>query len=238
MAKMAALAFSCSPRSPKGATGLVLGAFLDGFREGGGNVEVLQPYRMNIAPCNGCFACWTKTPGKCVIEDDMVSVNERLNAADLVVFTTPVYHYTMSEGMKRLVERTMPLLDPEVKSGADGRAHHARLGRRDQRAVLIATCGFPEPEVFDGLRRTFADICHMMEWSLVGEVLRTEAGLLFSKDARAMESAAGYLMMVRKAGRTVAEGGVIDPQYRRYLEGELLPLDDYYRLVNGWFTKK
>jgi hypothetical protein len=237
MAKMAALAFSCSPRSPNGATEMVLGAFLDGFREGGGMVDVLRPYRMNIAPCKGCFACWTKTPRKCAIQDDMAGINARLNEVDTVIFATPVYHYTMSEGMKRLAERTMPLLDPEVKPGADGRAHHARLGRRDQRAVLITACGVPELGVFDGLRRTFADICNMLEWTLVGEVLRTESGLLFSKDARALDSAAGYLMMVRKAGRTVAEGGVIEPQYRRYLEGDLLPREDYYRLVNGWFVR-
>jgi hypothetical protein len=238
MTRMTALAFSCSPRGPKGSTGLLLSAFLEGFREGGGSIEPIEPYQMNIAPCKGCFSCWTKTPGKCATEDEMAAVNRRLNEADAVIFATPVYHYTMSEGMKRLIERTMPLLDPEVKPGADGRAHHARIGRRDQRAVLISTCGFPELEVFDGLRRTFSDICHMMEWSPVGEILRTESGLLFSKDGRAKESAAGYLMMVRKAGRTVAEGGVIEPQFRRYLEGDLLPLDEYYKLVNGWFSKK
>ena len=237
MAKMTALAFSCSPRGPKGATAKVLEAFLEGFREGGGIIEVINPYQMNIAPCSGCFSCWTKTPGKCRIEDDMTLINSRLNEVDAVVFATPVYHYTMSEGMKRLVERTMPLLDPEVRPGPDGRARHARLGRRDQRAVLISTCGFPELEVFDGLRRSFSDICRMMEWSMAGEVLRTGSGLLFSGDPRARESAEGYLMMVRKAGRTVADGGLIEPQYRRYLEGDLLPRDEYYRLVNNWFVK-
>jgi len=238
MTGLTALAFSCSPRGSKGSTGLVLGAFLDGFREGGGGIELIYPYQRNIAPCKGCFSCWTKTPGKCAADDDMGAINRRLDEVDAVIFATPVYHYTMSEGMKRLVERTMPLLEPEVRPGPDGRARHARSGRRDQRAVLIATCGFPELEVFDGLRRTFADICHMMEWSSAGEILRTESGLLFSRDPRAGESAEGYLMMVRKAGRTVAGGGLIEPQYRRYLEGDLLPRDDYYRLVNGWFTKR
>ena len=237
MGGMTALAFSCSPRSAKGSTETVLGAFLDGFREGGGSFEVLHPYQMDIAPCKGCFACWTKNPGKCALEDAMGDVLDRLQRVDTVVFATPVYHYTMSEGMKRLVERTMPLLEPKVRPGPDGRARHARVGRHDQRAVLVATCGFPEIEVFDGLRRTFSDICGMMEWKLAGEVLRTESGMLFSKDRRAQESAAGYLMMVRKAGRTVAEGAVIEKQHRDHLEGDLLPRDEYYRRVNDWFVK-
>ena len=68
-------------------------------------------------------------------------------------------------------------------------------------------------------------------------MLRTESGLLFSKDRRAQESAAGYLMMVRKAGRTVAEGGILEKQFRYHLEGDILPRDEYYRLVNEWFVK-
>jgi len=167
----------------------------------------------------------------------MAGINARLEGVDAVIFATPVYHYTMSEGMKRLIERTMPLLEPRVSRGPDGRARHARIGRHDQRAVLLAACGFPEPGVFDGLRRTFTDICSMMDWSLAGEVLRTEAGLLFSGDPRARESAAGYLLMVHNAGKRVAAGEIIEPHYRSYLEEDLLPRDDYYRLVNGWFEK-
>lgn len=230
-----ALAFSCSPRGEKGATGLLLGSFLEGYREAGGEALVLDPYRMNIDPCRGCFKCWTSTPGKCVIEDDMKGVLERMQEADVVVFATPVYHFTMSEGMKRVLERTMPLLEPRVSLGPDGKAMHARIGPHGQRAVLLAACGFPEMEVFVPLRATFAAICKMMEWRQAGEVLRTMSGLLLSRDQRARESAKGYLRMVKTTGARMAGGRDIDAQYRSYLEQELLPLEEYYRLVNEWF---
>jgi multimeric flavodoxin WrbA len=230
-----ALAFSCSPRGEKGATELVLGAFLQGYREGGGEAMVINPYRMNIAPCRGCFRCWTKTPGKCAIEDDMEGILEEMQSVDAVIFATPVYHFAMSEGMKRLVERTMPLLEPKLSVGPDGRAAHARIGPRGQRAVLVAACGFPEPEVFDQLRATFAQICRMMEWRICGEVLRTMAGLLLSKDPRARESSAGYLRMVGNTGRMFSRGKALDAQYRSYLEQELLPKEEFLRLVNEWF---
>jgi hypothetical protein len=230
-----ALAFSCSPRAEKGATELLLGAFLRGYREGGGKAMVINPYRMNIAPCKGCFSCWTKTPGKCVIGDDMKEILEDLQAADAVVFATPVYYYTMSEGMKRLVERTMPLLEPKLSAGTDGRTTHQRIGPRGQRAVLLATCGFPEQDVFDPLRATFERICRMMEWRPCGEVLRTMSGLLLSRDMRARESSAGYLKMVEGAGRMFSGGRSIDGSYRGYLEQDLLPKEEFLRLVNEWF---
>jgi hypothetical protein len=211
---------------------------LQGYREGGGEAMVINPYKMNIAPCKGCFGCWTRTPGKCAIEDDMKGILDEIQAADEVVFATPVYHYTMSEGMKRLVERTMPLLEPKLSVGTDGKATHARIGHRSQRAVLLATCGFPEHEVFEPLVATFAQICRMMEWRPSGEVLRTMSGLLLSKDQRAQESSAGYLRMVTNAGRMFSGGKPLDARYRSYLEQELLPKEEFLRLVNEWWQTK
>lgn len=32
--------------------------------------------------CIGCFGCWLKTPGRCVIKDDFQTMGERLAASD------------------------------------------------------------------------------------------------------------------------------------------------------------
>lgn len=232
---MRALAVSGSPRAEKGATEIVLSAFVQGYREGGGLAKVINPYRMNIAPCSGCFKCWTKTPGKCVIDDDMGGVLDDIQTADAIILATPVYHFTMSEGIKRLFERTMPILEPKLSVSPEGKTTHARMGPRGQKAVLVSTCGFPEQDVFDPLRATFARICGMMEWRPQGEILRTMSGLLLSKDPRARDGSAGYLKMVSKAGRMFAEGKPIDARLRSYLEQELVPKEEFLRIVNEWF---
>jgi len=230
-----ALAISGSPRAEKGATELVLGAFLQGYRDGGGLARVINPYKMNIAPCRGCFKCWTRTPRKCVIDDDMKAILDDMQSVDAVILATPVYHFAMSEGLKRLIERTMPLLEPRLSLDAAGRTTHARIGHRGQRAVLVSACGFPDMDVFDPLRATFARICGMMEWRQSGQILRTMSGLLLSNDPRARENSAGYLKMVSGAGKMFSGGMPLDARFCSYLEQELAPREDFFRIVNEWF---
>ena len=43
-----------------------------------------------IAPCRGCFACWNKTPGKCVMTDDMQEGIEGELWADLMIWSFPL----------------------------------------------------------------------------------------------------------------------------------------------------
>ncbi|MEM2870012.1 MAG: flavodoxin family protein [Thermoplasmata archaeon] len=227
-----ALAFSCSPRGRRGATELVLRSFIRGFEESGGVARLLNPYELNIEPCRGCFACWTRTRGRCVIDDDMARVLDGIQNADAIILATPVYHFTFSEGMKRLLERTMPLLEPRVQLSPDGRTRHRRLGPRGQWAVLIATCGLPELEVFDSLLLAFREICDMMEWNLRAVVLRTMAGLLLSKDERHRDKIEAYLQLVRSAGKKVAGGEVLESGFRAHLEAELLPREQYLEATN------
>jgi multimeric flavodoxin WrbA len=233
-----ALAFSCSPRGENGATGLLLRHFMEGFVEGGGEAEVLNPYELRLEPCRGCFHCWTRTLGKCRQGDDMAGVLEKLGRADILIFATPVYHFTMSEGMKRVLERTLPMMDPRVEKRADGRARHARLGRKDQRAFLLSVCGFPELEVFDSLRTAFREVCELMDWRLSGELLRTMAGMLLSADAGPKKAAAGYLELVREAGRRAASGKDLGAEERATLERDLVPREEYFIAVNRYFMKK
>ena len=39
----------------------------------------------NIGPCIGCFCCWRKTPGECVIKDGYENMGALIHHADEVV---------------------------------------------------------------------------------------------------------------------------------------------------------
>lgn len=43
---------------------------------------------MKISPCVGCYGCWTRTPGKCVIRDDATRVYPHIAQSDRVLYIT------------------------------------------------------------------------------------------------------------------------------------------------------
>lgn len=81
--------------------------FAQGAREAGHQVELISLQGKDIRFCNGCMACLS-TP-RCVIQDDANAIVEKMGAADVICFATPVYYYEMSGQMKTLLDRANPL---------------------------------------------------------------------------------------------------------------------------------
>ena len=59
-----------------------------------------------ISGCIGCYACH-KT-GKCIHSDGMNELGQKLLNADVIVFATPVYFYSMSGQLKVFIDRLVP----------------------------------------------------------------------------------------------------------------------------------
>lgn len=78
-------------------------AFAEGATAAGHHVESISLRGKTLAFCRGCFAC--QELGYCVMEDDANAITERVAAADVVVFATPVYYYGMAGQMKVLLDR-------------------------------------------------------------------------------------------------------------------------------------
>lgn len=109
-----------SPKGKGSNTYRLTNAFLEGMKTGlqdsGQNHEVhieeLQVNRMNIKPCLGCFSCWSKTPGKCCIQDDMQEVIAKLLWADVTIWSFPLYYFTVPGSLKNLIDRQLPIVLP------------------------------------------------------------------------------------------------------------------------------
>jgi multimeric flavodoxin WrbA len=85
-------------------TEAALKAVLEGARSRGAAVELVRLYDLDVAPCDGCDACLSG--GGCVIDDEGKALMERVEAAQAVVFATPIYWYAVSGVLKNLIDRT------------------------------------------------------------------------------------------------------------------------------------
>lgn len=97
---------SSSPR--KGGNSETLAAsFAKGAEEAGHKVETIYLREKNYGFCKGCLACLKL--GHCVIDDDAVEIAARMHDADVLVFATPVYYYSVSGQLKTMLDRANPL---------------------------------------------------------------------------------------------------------------------------------
>ena len=94
--------------------------FYDLLADAGHTVTVLTLNREEFKPCLGCFGCWVKTPGQCVItEDDANSVSEKLMRSDAVVLLTKITFGGFSADVKSFLDRAIQNIaaDFEVYKG-------------------------------------------------------------------------------------------------------------------------
>ena len=101
----------------------VRAAIVDELKTNGWDVDALILRDMNIAGCMGCFGCWVKTPGTCVIPDAGRDVARRIINSDLLVLITPVTFGGYSSTMKKALDRTIPLMSPFFVR-INGEVHH------------------------------------------------------------------------------------------------------------------
>ena len=91
-----------SPRKD-GNSEILAKSFADGAKEAGNNVEFIKIREKRINYCRGCYAC--RQLGKCFQDDDMNDIVKKLVNADVILFSTPVYFYTMNGQMKVFIDR-------------------------------------------------------------------------------------------------------------------------------------
>jgi multimeric flavodoxin WrbA len=103
---MKVIGIQSSPNTD-GLTCQVAHAALEGAEGGGAKIELVHLNKLNIESCKAHDRGWgpCRTEGKCVIRDDFQDIREKINEADALVFSTPVYFGDLSESAKRFLDR-------------------------------------------------------------------------------------------------------------------------------------
>ena len=102
--------FNGSPR--KENTAAMIDAFCEGAKEAGHEVEVYHVGKMKIAGCLGCGYCHTKGEGNCIQKDDLEKIMPAYKEADMIVFASPIYYFTMTAQMEAAIQRVFCIGKP------------------------------------------------------------------------------------------------------------------------------
>lgn len=77
----------------------------------GKNIQVFSA-NPPVKPCIGCFGCWIKTPGKCVIQDRCSILPGFIAGSDEMIVISEIYCGGYSPEVKAVMDRSIGYLMP------------------------------------------------------------------------------------------------------------------------------
>jgi len=196
---MKILTLQGSPRR-KGNTQAVLETVLAAARQAGAETETIHLADLkNSTGCRECFACQQNAdePG-CAIKDDMPALLDKALNADVIVWATPVFCWSMAWPLKTAADRFFCMF----KFGDGGDVAKCLIKGRKIAAVI--TAGGGEGDGADSVTETcrrFAEFSQC-EWlgSFVAAQVKNPDGIRGDKDLMERARAFGRRLVSQDEG--------------------------------------
>ena len=132
-------------------------AFIQAAEGKGHTVTRFDAAFLTIGGCRACESCY-QTGKACSFDDDFNQIAPAILAADAIVFTMPVYWYSIPAQIKGVIDRIYAMV----------------VGGKDiagKECALIACCEEEDRTVLDGVRIPIERPATLNKWTMVGEVL-------------------------------------------------------------------
>ncbi len=142
--------FNGSPR--KENTSAMTQAFCEGAKAAGHQVTEYHVGKMKIAGCMGCEYCHTKGAGACIQKDDFAELLPAYKEADVIVFASPIYYFTLTAQMEAAIQRVYCIGKPQ----------------KAKKVVLMMSSG--SPGVYDSAVAQFKGYCAYAGMELAGVI--------------------------------------------------------------------
>lgn len=144
-----------SPRK-NGNSFAMTDAFIKAAEERGHTITRFDAALMNVSGCYACETCF-KTGRACSFDDNFNRMAPVIQEADGVVFSAPIYWYTMPAQIKAVIDKMFSF----YTAGID-------LSGKD--CAVISCFGDTDTAVIDGFRIPFERTAALLNWRIVGEV--------------------------------------------------------------------
>lgn len=132
-------------------------AFIEAAEAKGHTVVRFDAAFKNVGGCHACETCY-KSGKACSFDDDFNTLAPDILDADAVVFTMPVYWYSIPAQIKGVIDKLFSLV----------------VGGKDiagKKCALITCCEEHDMSVMDGVKIPIERSAALLKWEMVGEVL-------------------------------------------------------------------
>jgi multimeric flavodoxin WrbA len=93
-----------------------------------------------FAHCQGCFKCWVKTPGTCVINDGLKHIGAFIGKSNEMVIISRNCYGGYSESVKRVMDRSISALLPFF-TWRDKMIHHIHRYKSTRKCLTVILYG-------------------------------------------------------------------------------------------------
>lgn len=132
-------------------------AFIKAAEAKGHTVTRFDAALKNVGGCHACETCYS-TGKACTFDDDFNTIAPAILEADVVVFSTPVYWYSIPAQVKGVLDKMFSF----CVAGKD---------IAGKKCAIITCCEEDDMSVMDGVRVPIERSAALMKWEIAGEVL-------------------------------------------------------------------
>ena len=145
-----------SPRK-NGNSFAMTDAFIKTAEAKGHTITRFDAALKKVGGCRACETCFS-TGKACTFDDDFNTIAPAILEADVIVFTMPVYWYSIPAQIKGVIDRIFSM----VAGGKD---------IAGKECALITCCEEDDMSVMDGVRIPIERMAALNKWKMAGEVL-------------------------------------------------------------------
>ena len=133
-------------------------AFAEAATAKGKEVKIINTFKLKLNFCHACETCY-KTGKPCSFDDDFNTIADDILAADALVFSCPVYWYSVPSQIKAVVDKMFSFV----------------IGGKQEffgkECALITCCEEEDAAILDGVRIPFERTAALNKWTVIGEIL-------------------------------------------------------------------
>lgn len=157
------IGLAASPRKG-GNTEILLEKALEGAEKAGAQTELVSLNRYKFSPCLACDGCFKE--GKCVVNDDMQLIYEKMLKADRIILAAPIFSMGICAQAKSMVDRTQRFWSIKTILKQDVIPDKDR--RPPRKGIFISASGSDHKNVFSGALQVAKYFFLMLEAELTG----------------------------------------------------------------------